>query len=125
MIVLDTHAWIWWVADPARLSTAARKAIEKERVVEVADALANPTEAATLPLPRPERRSRRALLTALAASLALVGAGLGLAAAFTGGSSKPKFATHTFPVGSSVMPYPAPSRPPPKYGDPGTFSPHG
>ena len=32
MIVLDTHAWIWWVADPARLSTAARKAIEKERV---------------------------------------------------------------------------------------------
>jgi len=32
LIVLDTHAWIWWVADPARLSTAARKAIEKERV---------------------------------------------------------------------------------------------
>ena len=32
MIVLDTHAWIWWVADPARLSTAARKAIDKERV---------------------------------------------------------------------------------------------
>ena len=32
MIVLDTHAWIWWVADPERLSTAARKAIEKERV---------------------------------------------------------------------------------------------
>ena len=32
MIVLDTHAWIWWVADPARLSAVARKAIEKERV---------------------------------------------------------------------------------------------
>ncbi len=32
MIVLDTHAWIWWVADPARLSRAAKKAIEKERV---------------------------------------------------------------------------------------------
>jgi len=32
LIVLDTHAWIWWVADPARLSTAARKAIEKEGV---------------------------------------------------------------------------------------------
>ena len=32
MIVLDTHAWIWWVADPARLSSAARKAIERERV---------------------------------------------------------------------------------------------
>ena len=32
MIVLDTHAWIWWVADPARLSIVAKKAIEKERV---------------------------------------------------------------------------------------------
>ena len=32
MIVLDTHAWIWWVADPARLSRAAKKAIEKDRV---------------------------------------------------------------------------------------------
>lgn len=32
MIVLDTHAWIWWVADPARLSSAARKAIDRERV---------------------------------------------------------------------------------------------
>src|SRR5260370_28139412 len=32
LIVLDTHAWIWWVADPARLSRAAKKAIEKERV---------------------------------------------------------------------------------------------
>jgi len=32
LIVLDTHAWIWWVADPARLSSAARRAIEKARV---------------------------------------------------------------------------------------------
>ena len=32
MIVLDTHVWIWWVADPARLSKAARSAIEKARV---------------------------------------------------------------------------------------------
>ncbi len=32
MIVLDTHAWIWWVADPARLSSAAKRAIEKARV---------------------------------------------------------------------------------------------
>jgi PIN domain nuclease of toxin-antitoxin system len=33
LIVLDTHAWIWWVADPAtRLSRAARSAIEKSRV---------------------------------------------------------------------------------------------
>lgn len=28
MIVLDTHAWVWWVADAAKLSAAARKAIE-------------------------------------------------------------------------------------------------
>lgn len=26
MIVLDTHAWVWWVSDPARLSPAAREA---------------------------------------------------------------------------------------------------
>lgn len=30
MIVLDTHAWIWWAAEPKRLSRAARAAIEKE-----------------------------------------------------------------------------------------------
>lgn len=27
MVVLDTHAWIWWADDPARLSRAARDAI--------------------------------------------------------------------------------------------------
>ena len=27
MIVLDTHAWIWWRADPARLSDTAEQAI--------------------------------------------------------------------------------------------------
>jgi PIN domain nuclease of toxin-antitoxin system len=27
LIVLDTHAWIWWRADPGRLSTAAAQAI--------------------------------------------------------------------------------------------------
>ena len=27
MIVLDTHAWIWWVAESKQLSAAARKAI--------------------------------------------------------------------------------------------------
>jgi PIN domain nuclease of toxin-antitoxin system len=27
LIVLDTHAWIWWRADPARLSPAAATAI--------------------------------------------------------------------------------------------------
>lgn len=29
MIVLDTHALIWWVDNPAHLSSAARKAIEQ------------------------------------------------------------------------------------------------
>ena len=28
MIVLDTHAWIWWVAEPERLSRKARDIIE-------------------------------------------------------------------------------------------------
>jgi PIN domain nuclease of toxin-antitoxin system len=27
VIVLDTHAWLWWLADPDRLSTRARDAI--------------------------------------------------------------------------------------------------
>ena len=27
MIVLDTHAWIWWVTDPARLGPRARAAV--------------------------------------------------------------------------------------------------
>lgn len=29
MIVLDTHAWIWWIAEPRRLSPAARRAIDE------------------------------------------------------------------------------------------------
>jgi PIN domain nuclease of toxin-antitoxin system len=28
VIVLDTHAWLWWVAEPGRLSPAARRAID-------------------------------------------------------------------------------------------------
>jgi PIN domain nuclease of toxin-antitoxin system len=28
VIVLDTHAWIWWVAEPAKLSSRARHAID-------------------------------------------------------------------------------------------------
>lgn len=27
MIVLDTHAWLWWAADPRKLSRRAREAI--------------------------------------------------------------------------------------------------
>ncbi len=29
MIVLDTHAWLWWASDPARLSRPARQAVER------------------------------------------------------------------------------------------------
>lgn len=29
MVVLDTHAWIWWTDDPSRLSSKARGAIEQ------------------------------------------------------------------------------------------------
>ena len=33
MIVLDTHAWLWWVSAPARLGRLARRRIEKARKV--------------------------------------------------------------------------------------------
>jgi PIN domain nuclease of toxin-antitoxin system len=29
VIVLDTHVWLWWVAAPERLSTAAQEAIQQ------------------------------------------------------------------------------------------------
>ena len=29
MILADTHAWIWWVGDPAQLSKRARRAFEE------------------------------------------------------------------------------------------------
>lgn len=35
MIVLDTHAWLWWIADPARLSPAARQAIDEADAIGV------------------------------------------------------------------------------------------
>ncbi|MDI7267202.1 MAG: type II toxin-antitoxin system VapC family toxin [Myxococcota bacterium] len=31
MIVLDTHAWVWWAADDAALSAGARSAIRSAR----------------------------------------------------------------------------------------------
>lgn len=31
MIVLDTHAWLWWVSSPEKLSPAARDAMEGAR----------------------------------------------------------------------------------------------
>lgn len=36
MVVLDTHAWIWWADDPARLSPTALAAIEKADPIGVA-----------------------------------------------------------------------------------------
>lgn len=35
-VVLDTHAWIWWVDDPDRLSGPAREAIEAATTIGVA-----------------------------------------------------------------------------------------
>ena len=35
MIVLDTHAWLWWLDDPARLSEPARRAIDGASVIGV------------------------------------------------------------------------------------------
>lgn len=29
MIVLDTHVWLWWLAEPSKLSRAARQAIDE------------------------------------------------------------------------------------------------
>lgn len=29
MIVLDTHAWVWWVSDPRRLPERSRRAIQE------------------------------------------------------------------------------------------------
>jgi PIN domain nuclease of toxin-antitoxin system len=35
MIVLDTHAWIWWAADARRLPAAARHAIDQADAIGV------------------------------------------------------------------------------------------
>lgn len=58
MIVLDTHALIWWLADPAKLSAAARKTIN-DRVAKhaVGVSAASVLEVATLV------RRKRLLLT--------------------------------------------------------------
>ncbi|HXC44971.1 MAG TPA: type II toxin-antitoxin system VapC family toxin [Solirubrobacteraceae bacterium] len=36
MIVLDTHAWLWWVAAPEKLSDPAREAIDSADTLGVA-----------------------------------------------------------------------------------------
>ena len=35
MIVLDTHAWIWWVSEPARLGRVARREIDRAKKIGV------------------------------------------------------------------------------------------
>jgi PIN domain nuclease of toxin-antitoxin system len=35
VIVLDTHVWLWWLADPSRLSPVARGAIDEAEAVGV------------------------------------------------------------------------------------------
>ena len=35
MILLDTHAWVWWVSEPRRLSRAARKAVDDADIIGV------------------------------------------------------------------------------------------
>jgi len=33
MTVLDTHTWLWWVGDPARLGKAGRRAVDQARTI--------------------------------------------------------------------------------------------
>jgi len=35
VIVLDTHAWLWWLAEPSKLSPAARHAIDDAETIGV------------------------------------------------------------------------------------------
>lgn len=35
MVVLDTHAWIWWTDEPSRLSEPAREAVERADTIAV------------------------------------------------------------------------------------------
>ncbi|KOR32596.1 twitching motility protein PilT [Achromatium sp. WMS3] len=35
MIVLDTHAWIWWITESTSLSISARKIIENANTIEI------------------------------------------------------------------------------------------
>lgn len=36
MIVLDTHAWLWWMSEPSRLGVAAREEIDRADEIGVA-----------------------------------------------------------------------------------------
>ena len=36
MIILDTHAWIWWLTESPKLSNKAIKAIENNTIIGIA-----------------------------------------------------------------------------------------
>ncbi len=46
MILLDTHVWVWWAAEPKKLSARARKAIES--TAEIGVSSISPWEVAML-----------------------------------------------------------------------------
>ncbi len=76
MIVLDTHAWLWWVAKPSRLSRVAREAIDGSERFGVATIscweIAMLVEAGRVELDRPvEHWIEQALADARAQSLPL------------------------------------------------------
>jgi PIN domain nuclease of toxin-antitoxin system len=89
VIVLDTHAWIWWVADREQLSRAARDAIEASDEIGISAISAWEVtmlvERGRLELDRPVQRWVRQAVDAdgrfveipLSTSIALRAAGLG------------------------------------------------
>jgi PIN domain nuclease of toxin-antitoxin system len=76
VIVLDTHAWLWWVAKPSRLSRTARETIDSTERFGVATIscweIAMLTEAGRIELDRPvDRWIEQALADARAQALPL------------------------------------------------------
>ena len=57
MIVLDTHAWVWWLATPAKLGRRAKRAIDKADRIGIPAIciweIATKAEAGTLRFDRP------------------------------------------------------------------------
>jgi PIN domain nuclease of toxin-antitoxin system len=46
LILLDTHVWVWWAAEPKKLSARARKAVES--IDEIGVSAISPWEVAML-----------------------------------------------------------------------------
>ena len=67
MIVLDTHAWLWWVDAPRRLSRAAARAIERADRIGISTAtvfeVADLVERRRIELDVPPRRWLREALS--------------------------------------------------------------